>query len=182
MNRVLRNFYSRIYDLRENYYLESISIPSWDSNYTLTYPIYRLWGIYWRWTWTMFHSRASQVEYQCELDKVKRMKFDRWTHFLDDWQWRKDYTCDWKIYLRSPCEITNASIVYSRWHIDVTSVLSEISMNNFLRTWLEILTEEMWSSRNQELNNTSYRNSQFERRLENAKAIEAEGAEFISMG
>jgi hypothetical protein len=42
------------------------------------------------------------------------------------------------------------------------------------------LAEEMWSSKITELNNTSYRNSQFERRLENAKAIDADAAEFIS--
>lgn len=182
MNRVLRNFYSRIYDLRENMYMESISIPSWDSTYTLTYPIYKLWWIYWRWSWVMFNTRASQVEYQCEWDKVKRIKFDRWTHFLDDWQWRRDYLCDDKILLRSPCEITNASIVYSRWHTDVASVSSSITMSNYLRTWLEFLAEEMWSSKIEELNNTSYRNSQFERWLENAKKIEWESIEFINVG
>jgi len=182
MNRVLRNFYARTYDLYDNMVMESISIPSWDSTYTLTYPLYKVHWIYWRWSGTMFHDRFSMTDYNCDWCTVKRIKFERWTHFLDDWQRKKDSACDDKIALRAPCEITNASIVYSRWHVDVASVLSTISMTDYLRTWLEILAEEMWSSKIEELNNTSYRNSQFERWLENAKKIDMEAPEFITMG
>jgi len=37
----------------------------------------------------------------------------------------------------------------------------------------------MWSSRVEELNNTSYRNSQFERWLENQEKMEESAPEFI---
>lgn len=180
INRALRVFYSRTTDLQDNMQMESFSIPWGDYNWSTTYPIYKVRSFYWRGSWPMFEEVSSLMEYNCDWCRVKRIKFTPWLHFLDDWQYKVDTACDNKLYIRTPnCAITNSSVVYSRWPDTITSVTQNISMSNFLRTWFEYLVEEMWSSRVEELNNTSYRNSQFEKWLESVTKIQAEWPEFI---
>ena len=183
INRALRIFYARTNELQDNMYMETISIPWGDYNFSTTFPIYKVWGFYGRWSWPMFDEISSLMEYNCDWCRVKKLKFSPWLYFLDDRQYKTDTACDNKVYIRTPnCPITNASIIYSRWPETITSMINSITMSNFMRTWFEFLVEEMWSSRIEELNNTSYRNSQFERWLEKTTKIQAEAPEFIWMG
>lgn len=182
INRVLRNFYSRTHMLAPNNFMESISLPSWDSSYSVTYPVYKVLWFYWRGSWDVFHSHAELIDFYCDWCLVKRLKMTRGLHFLDYRQYKMDTACDNKIHLRLPCDITNWNIIYIRWPEFVASLSDNISISNFMLTWLEHLANEMRSSSTEELNNTSYRKSEFVSWLEDAKAMSDYAPEFITFG
>jgi len=181
LKRLLRNFYYRTMDLNDNRLVESISIPSWDANFVTTKPIYKVWWFHWRWSWSQFESLHQHLPRgTCDWVKTKRLIFDRWVYHLDDWQYRLDSACDNKVYIKTPCEITNATIMYSRWPDSITNNLSSITMKDSLLTWLEYLAEEMRASLNQDYNNTWVVKWQFDEWLKMMKEQQALATEFVN--
>lgn len=181
LKRLLRNFYYRTMDLEDNKYVDSVAIPAWDYNFTTTKPIYKVWWFHWRWSWTQFESLHQNLpRCRCDWVDVKRLVFARWVYHLDDWQYRIDSACDNKIYIKTPCEITNWTITYSRWPDAISTHLSNITMKDHMLTWLEFLAEEMWASLNQDYNNTSVIRWQFDDWLKTMKEQQALATEFIN--
>ena len=181
LKRVLRNFFYKTMDLDDNKVIESISIPAWDANFSTQKPIYKVWWFHWRWSWTQFESVHQHLPWcECDWIKVKRLIFNKWIYHLDDWQYRLDSSCDNKVYIKTPCEITNATITYSRWPDALTNHLSSITIKDHLLTWLEYLAEEMWASMNQDYNNTSVIKGQFDDWLKTLLEQQALATEFVN--